>query len=205
MPAFNCERCGRLTYSLARYPSKLCLTCQAWPVIPAPPLKPVIEVEGSRRCSQCGNYVFRDQRWYCYHCGHFQPPERKPMKYFYDVYWGALYDSDPRDPINLAKLVAVGYSGHQPAINDIHSQSAKNVGPIPTGTYTLVLNTISPEKGSTPIFDLRPATSNRMFGRDSFMIHGDTEEMDHTASDGCIVMAHNFRQMLKAGDTIVVF
>jgi hypothetical protein len=41
-----------------------------------------------------------------------------------------------------------------------------------------------------------------MFGRDGFLIHGDNSAMNHTASEGCIILTRDIRQRISdSGDT----
>jgi hypothetical protein len=45
---------------------------------------------------------------------------------------------------------------------------------------------------------LVPDPRNVMHGRGSFLIHGDNAAMNHTASDGCIIMARPIRETIDA-------
>ena len=47
---------------------------------------------------------------------------------------------------------------------------------------------------------LTPDPSNEMFNRSGFFIHGDTSAMNHSASEGCIIIGRSFRNQLAASD-----
>jgi hypothetical protein len=92
--------------------------------------------------------------------------------------------------------VQMGYSGHGPGLNNPEMQNVPDVGPLPRGRYTI-----------SPPFE--PAKDNAMFGRSLFRIHGDNHQMNHTASDGCIVIGYATRchigdAVLKGDDQLEV-
>jgi hypothetical protein len=43
-----------------------------------------------------------------------------------------------------------------------------------------------------------------MFGRSGFLIHGDNAEMNHTASDGCIILSHDIREQIDESEDRVL-
>jgi hypothetical protein len=48
---------------------------------------------------------------------------------------------------------------------------------------------------------LTPDPSNEMFGRSAFFIHGDNPQLNHTASDGCIILIRPLRaDISNSGD-----
>lgn len=52
--------------------------------------------------------------------------------------------------------------------------------------------------------NLDPDSSNNMFGRDAFRIHGDNSRGDQSASQGCIILHPNIRnQISNSGDNIL--
>ena len=58
---------------------------------------------------------------------------------------------------------------------------------------------------SNPTFcNLKPDSSNNMFGRSNFQIHGDNKKGDGSASHGCIILNKGDRAGLKPGDTVNV-
>ncbi len=99
-------------------------------------------------------------------------------------------------------LVATGYSGGNcgkvpSGVNNPAMQSIKCCGPLPRGAYTLG----TPVEGSSlgPLaIPLLPDPGNQMFGRGGFYMHGDTPEMNESASEGCIIMPHAIRTIVAA-------
>jgi len=94
---------------------------------------------------------------------------------------GLLHDSSP---------IAVGYSGHEEGRNNPEMQSVHDKGPLPRGRYT-----IGPPEPQHGGFALRLThdPSNEMFGRDGFLIHGDSIREAGTASLGCIILPRLIR------------
>lgn len=136
------------------------------------------------------------------------------MKYYYDRYWGQFFKrsieagTGPATLDNSVKptdleLIGFGYSGNRCLLNDIHAQNQVNEGPLPAGIYTFSGPFDDPKRGPH-CWRLIPAVTNRMFGRCAFMNHGDTPDMSHDASDGCIVSPHWVRTLWTDGDTLEV-
>jgi hypothetical protein len=136
------------------------------------------------------------------------------MKYYYDRYWGTFFKrsieagTGPATLDNSVKpadleLIGFGYSGNMGLLNDIHSQNIADKGPLPAGTYTFAGPFDDPKRGPQ-CWRLNPAPTNRMFGRCAFMNHGDTSDMSHDASDGCIISPHWVRNLWTDGDTLEV-
>jgi hypothetical protein len=119
------------------------------------------------------------------------------MNYIYDRYWGLFY----KNYIDPNNIVGVGYSGNSDMVNDLEFDNEENAGCLPAGKYTLSGPFTNPEKGPR-VFNLIPNLANNMKGRSGFMIHGDTESMNHTASDGCIVSPPWTRAIFKDGDIL---
>lgn len=107
---------------------------------------------------------------------------------------GQLYRPD-------GSFCADGYSGRGSGLNNPAMQDVHNIGPIPSGLYTL--GEVSEEKGPYTI-RLIPNENNAMHGRDGFLVHGDNHEANHTASEGCIIMPRLARIELSRGGTIKV-
>jgi hypothetical protein len=101
--------------------------------------------------------------------------------------------------------LATGYSGNTTGLNNPNEQDRIGIGPVPQGDYT-----IGPPHRPTnhlgPIaLPLYPAATNDMHGRCGFFIHGDNQKMNHTASDGCIILARTARQaIIESHDTKLV-
>lgn len=96
-------------------------------------------------------------------------------------------------------IVGGGYSGNGADLNNPAGQGDVGHGPIPEGRWTIGVFGDHPVLGpvSAP---LAPAAGNDMDGRDGgFYIHGDNAQMNHTASDGCIILARNLRELVAAG------
>ena len=100
-------------------------------------------------------------------------------------------------------IYRAGYSGHGPGLNNPAMCNVHDVGPLPAGGYA-VEDAIEPDTHLGPFaFPLIPDPENEMFGRNGFYIHGDNAEMNHSASDGCIILPRMVRSrialMLLAG------
>lgn len=105
-------------------------------------------------------------------------------------------------------IVATGYSGgdrglHPEGINTPTFQASHNIGTIPQGTYTIGAPENSPHLGAFAM-PLTPYPTNEMFGRSGFFIHGDNARMNHSASDGCIILAREYREQIwNSGDHVL--
>lgn len=108
---------------------------------------------------------------------------------------GQLFDS-------AGTLIATGYSGFGADKNQPANQSVANLGPIPAGEYSIG----DPECVNAPgphgpfVLRLTPAPTNNMFGRDGFLIHGDSVEHPGTASHGCIILPRVIREAIAQSD-----
>jgi hypothetical protein len=76
-------------------------------------------------------------------------------------------------------------------------QDAHAEGPLPRGSYTILPPHADPQVGPIAMH-LVPAPGNEMFRRGDFLIHGDNPQMNHTASEGCIILAHDARVAIGA-------
>lgn len=106
-------------------------------------------------------------------------------------------------------LVGVGYSGggtspenHLATVhkNDPSAQNIVDTGPLPQGYYTIgsPVNTVT---HGPYVMALDPDTDNQMFGRDAFLIHGDSIPNPGYASDGCIILSRDIRvKIWESGD-----
>lgn len=94
-------------------------------------------------------------------------------------------------------FVGTGYSGRGPGLNNPDQENVSNVGPVPRGNYTIG-NFFDDPGGKGPIVsDLTPDAATNVFGRSGFMIHGDNAAANHSASHGCIILAHALRQRIS--------
>lgn len=112
------------------------------------------------------------------------------------------------DPSSQYSFETVAYSGQQKASNNPYSQSFKNQGLIPSGTWKIEL-IITPKTAKEkelnkypPIFRLTPMANVELSSlksaefRDGFLIHSGKNPL--TASQGCIILDNTSRQKLKA-------
>lgn len=102
-------------------------------------------------------------------------------------------------------LAGVGYSGNGADLDNPAGQGDIGHGPIPQGQWTIGAFATYQRLGSI-VAPLEPAPGNTMDGRQGgFYIHGDNVAMNHTASDGCIILARPLRQQIAdSGDTQLV-
>jgi len=110
----------------------------------------------------------------------------------------ALYYQDEQTG-TTTPIYASGYSGVGAGLNDSESESVgedddpNNSGPIPRGSYTIGPQQLNVTHGPRPkklpaSMRLIPDASNDMFGRAGFLIHGDNQAENNTASQGCIIL-----------------
>ena len=98
------------------------------------------------------------------------------------------YAPEGKDP----RILARGYSGHPPYVNDPEAQALKARGPIPRGRYR-VGNPWDHVRLGPVVFFLEPLDPGMMFGRSGFLIHGDNKYGNRTGSHGCIIMPGSSR------------
>ena len=77
----------------------------------------------------------------------------------------------------------------------------KDKGPIPFGTYEVTQ--IGTSKGPRTL-RLIPIQGTDVKNRDNFLIHGDNSKMNHTASNGCIIVGPKCREKVEINDIIEV-
>jgi hypothetical protein len=95
--------------------------------------------------------------------------------------------------------VAFGYSGLHEGKNNPEMQEHGGMGPLPVGVYTIMPPRDTPTHGPY-VIPLMPDTSNQMFGRSGFLIHGDSSEHPGEASHGCIILARRVREQIWKSD-----
>lgn len=91
-----------------------------------------------------------------------------------------------------------GYSGHGVGLNNPAATNMVGIGPIPVGLYTLGLPHMPIDHLGPLAMPLVPEKSNEMFDRSGFFCHGDNSKMNHTASNGCVILAEPLRAALNA-------
>ena len=98
------------------------------------------------------------------------------------------------------QCVATGYSGAPAGKNNPAMQNVEKVGPIPRGGYMIEAPFNSPEHGPFAMH-LVPDPTNIVYGRDGFLMHGDSLEHPGAASEGCIIMPRPARETVwSSGD-----
>ena len=83
-----------------------------------------------------------------------------------------------------------GYAGRRNGRNNHLAQELKGVGPLPVGFYRVAVRHHG--RFRAPAFALEPFTTNTMFGRSGFWIHGGIH------SEGCIMLDRHVRQLVAA-------
>jgi hypothetical protein len=69
-----------------------------------------------------------------------------------------------------------------------------NKGPLPRGKYRIIGVPFTHAIAGAYTLRLKPDTHNEMCGRAGFLIHGDSRRQPGEASNGCIVLALNYRK-----------
>ena len=98
------------------------------------------------------------------------------------------------------RSVGAGYSGAGLGRNNGALQGTPNIGPIPTGAYTIggAYDTAS---HGPHVMRLTPRGHSAL-GRSGFLMHGDNPR--HDASEGCVIMSRAIRdQVSRSGDTVL--
>jgi Protein of unknown function (DUF2778) len=71
------------------------------------------------------------------------------------------------------KLVATGYSGNGPGKNNPAMEDVPNIGPIPSGDWTIAGPPVDTPAHGPYVLHLKPATETETVGRSAFLIHGE--------------------------------
>jgi len=96
---------------------------------------------------------------------------------------------------DIGTLFGQGYAGHGEGKNNPSMENIKMVGPLPKGIYHIGEPYDSPHTGPFTL-PLTPDSSNEMYGRSDFKIHGDSISNPGTASNGCIILPRDIRIMI---------
>lgn len=111
----------------------------------------------------------------------------------YEQWSGWLIASD-------GKRLAKGYAGAGNGKNSPVHEDVRDVGPIPRGKYDIEAPIDTVTHGPC-VLRLIPNSSNEMFGRSGFLMHGDSVVEPGTASLGCIVQPRFARERVaNSGD-----
>lgn len=85
-------------------------------------------------------------------------------------------------------------------------QNVRNTGPIPQGTWIIGQqqnNTTGNGRNLPASMRLTPANGTDTLGRDGFIIHGDNNRGDQSASEGCPILNRDIRNQIGAsGDNV---
>lgn len=97
-------------------------------------------------------------------------------------------------------VVGTGYSGFGSGKNNPAYQSVPDVGPCPEGFYNIEAP-VDTESHGPYVLRLEPFAENNMFGRDGFLMHGDSKEHPGEASHGCLIFPRMVRELVwNSGD-----
>jgi hypothetical protein len=97
-------------------------------------------------------------------------------------------------------LIATGYAGYGEGQNNPAMQHVRDTGPLPRGVWR-ILPPQDPVRHLGPLALPLEPIEGEMFGRDDFLIHGDSTARNRTASTGCIVVAMEVRRLIvESGD-----
>ncbi len=97
-------------------------------------------------------------------------------------------------------VVGAGYSGFGSGKNNPAYQSVPDVGPCPEGFYNIEAPVDTEDHGPY-VLRLEPFAENQMFGRDGFLMHGDSKEHPGEASHGCLIFPRVIRELVwNSGD-----
>lgn len=89
-----------------------------------------------------------------------------------------------------------GYSGFGEGKNNPDMQDVAGVGPIPRGLFTIEPPHNSPHVGPFAMCLTPIGEQMHLFGRDNFLIHGDSKEHPGEASHGCIILPRALREKI---------
>jgi len=109
-----------------------------------------------------------------------------------------IYSQNPPSLSRSDKFIKTTclYSGFEEGLNNPEKEDIKNIGPIPKGLY-LIERWVARYPGKGPVVAILAPIGHDCHGRSGFLIHGDNQKMNHTASHGCIVTDLKTRQFLR--------
>jgi len=91
-------------------------------------------------------------------------------------------------------LMERGYSGFGEHANSPKSEDKANFGPIPQGRYSI--STAYSHKTKGPVVMRLTPVGHKAKGRSGFLIHGDNQKGNRSASQGCIILSHKTRDFV---------
>lgn len=114
------------------------------------------------------------------------------MSWTYKITSGAVVNPD-------SVQTGFGYAGHGEGLNNPAMVSTPDVGPLPSGKYKISPAHDDPHVGKFAM-RLTPDPANEMYGRAGFFIHGDNPKLNHSASDGCIILVLAIRKTIATSN-----
>ena len=99
-----------------------------------------------------------------------------------------------------ALLTDAAYSGHGEGLNNPDLEAVPNVGPIPGGLWSIGRPRVPVDHLGPLAMPLTPAPGTDALGRTALFIHGDNAALDHSASDGCLILPHDVRARIAESD-----
>lgn len=110
-----------------------------------------------------------------------------------------IYQQTTGELLHDGQYLTTGYSGHGEGLNSPAHETVPNVGPIPAGKWKIGREFRHPAKG--PVCMRLTPVGHNAHGRSGFLIHGDNQAVNHTASEGCIILARVTRARIAgSGD-----
>jgi len=94
-----------------------------------------------------------------------------------------------------SSYLGTGYAGHGQGLNNPKMEMVHSVGPLPKGLW--IIGMFFDDKHLGPCVAALKPTDQEVYGRGGFFIHGDNKLMNHTASDGCIILARYLREAIR--------
>lgn len=88
--------------------------------------------------------------------------------------------------------LGTGWAGQGKYKNDPAATNVPNLGPLPVGLYTIGAAYHHPKLGPLTM-NLTPDSTNVMFGRSVFRLHGAAAVNPELSSEGCIIQMHDVR------------
>lgn len=101
--------------------------------------------------------------------------------------------------IHYGKIIAHGYSGAVDCKNDPLSTHIPKHGPIPAGAWFIGPETASLDHGPLAMH-LVPLPGTETYGRNAFMIHGDSIAHPGKASEGCVIFDMKTRELIASNN-----
>jgi hypothetical protein len=116
-----------------------------------------------------------------------------------------IYSQSTGQLCHNGEFITFGYSGIAEGLNNPADQDKPFLGPLPRCSYTIGDVVADGGHLGPYVMPLTPWDENCMFGRAGFYIHGDNQDRNHSASNGCIVFDRQWRTLIAtSGDPLLV-